>query len=144
MISSVHTWQHCTTLSNIYKHAHKTQTPLLVFPLCSPWDHLTLNSRHSLQRKHSRQQLNTQTNKCKPSHGEGTFWEDLCSKEKRRSPGRGDVSQWVKVSADRVQGVAVRARDSGILGDIISRDANTSQVKITAQLALLLVTLTPN
>lgn len=139
MISSVHTWQHCTPFTNT--HTHKTHTPLLVFPLCSPWDHLTLNSRHSLQRKHSRQQLNIQTNAnqamVKAHSGriyvqkkrEGVQDEETCLK------------QWVEVSAEFRE----MRSEHGILGNnIISRDANTSQVKITAQLALLFVTLTQN
>lgn len=109
MISSVHTWQHCTPFTNT--HTHKTHTPLLVFPLCSPWDHLTLNSRHSLQRKHSRQQLNIQTNANQAmvkAHSGRIYVQ-----KKRRSPGRGDVSQTMSQSVCRVQGDAVRARDSG-------------------------------
>lgn len=51
------------------------------------------------------------------------------------------LKQWVEVSAEFRE----MRSEHGILGNnIISRDANTSQVKITAQLALLFVTLTQN
>lgn len=141
------TWSHLCTHDNTvqhlqtHTHTHKTHTPLHVFPLCSPWDHLTLNSRHSLRCKHSRQQLNIQTNanQAMVKAHSGRIYvqkkrEGVQDEETR-------LKQWVKVSAEFRE----MQSEHGILGNnIISRDANTSGVKITAQLALLFVTLTQN
>lgn len=63
-------------------HAHTNTHNLLPSPSTVPeiTSHL---AQGILLNTNTTQKLNTQRNKCKPSHGEGTFWEELSLRERK-------------------------------------------------------------
>lgn len=62
------------------KHTHTR-----CFSLCSPWDHLTFNTRHSLQHKHGYKDLNIQTNANKAMVKAHSGRINLQKKKKKKS-----------------------------------------------------------
>lgn len=115
----VHKGQRCTTFTNT--HAHINTHNLLPSPSTVPeiTSHL---AQGILLNTNTTQKLNTQRNKCKPSHGEGTFWEELSPRERKEVwEEKTSLTRQVKVPPVAQESPGESQPEQGIFGSGVSQ-----------------------
>lgn len=130
------------SLYNIYKHTHTHINTHNLLPSSSTVPEITSHlAQGILLNTNTTQKLNTQMNKCKPSHGEGTFWEEPSSRERKEvREVETSLTRRVKVSVRSLKSPGESQPEWGIFGSwvlqteglrSIHRDAKLSQVSLT-------------